>query len=91
MMQLATVIDNHPNYGIYARDFFIVGPTRQNAGTHYYVYHQNKHPFGKPVAEGVLRFKGCLPVELFKIVGELEVNEPEESPLTEVVQMNLFD
>ena len=81
---LAEIIKNDPGYGLYIGDQFLVGATRQNVGTHYYFYRADS-----------LKFVGCMPVGIFRVVGlhnEPLIMQPVELiPIERPEQMNLFD
>jgi hypothetical protein len=57
-LQLAEIVVNDPGYGLVIGDQYMIGPTKQNVGTHYYFYQLQS-----------MRFVGCMPVGMFRIIG----------------------
>jgi hypothetical protein len=88
-MQLAEIVVNDPGYGLYIGDQYMVDPTKQNAGTHYYFYQLQS-----------LQFAGCMPVAAFKLIGshdeQIIIQPVMLQPVEPIVlekseQMSLFD
>lgn len=80
-MELATVVQDNGIHNVSVDDVVVVGPTRLNTGTHFYYYHQTTR-----------KFMGCMPIEVFKVIGEAALVPVMETPEEqEEMQMSLFD
>lgn len=73
VLQLAKVRRRYKKYKFKIGEHYIVGPTRQNNGTHFYVYGPD---------DG--RFKGCMPTDMFLIVSAHNGPLPDKKPLIAV-------
>lgn len=59
--QVAKIVKTFKGYNFDVGDRYVVGPTRINRGTHFYLYNLDN-----------MRFRGCMPVDMFELIKPFE-------------------